>query len=105
YYLTTISGHQFWGAHTQYWSWKTDPRAVVEFDLPIALFLLTIGKAAFKLLRRTAWETADWVLISAATFVPLFYQVVLDRMDPGHVVEVYQAVLPLVLLWAIQGAE
>jgi hypothetical protein len=32
----------------------------------------------------------------------LFYQVVLDRMDYGHVIEVFQTLVPFVLLWAIE---
>jgi hypothetical protein len=102
YYQTTVSGHELWGAYSPQWSLTGDPWTTIEFALPVALFLLTIWKVVVKLRRRTPWRTIEWVIVASSTPVILFYQVVLDRMDPGHVNEVFQTLIPFVVLWAIE---
>jgi hypothetical protein len=44
----------------------------------------------------------EWVLVASSTPVLLFYQVALDRMDSGHVGEVFQTLIPFVVLWGMQ---
>ena len=90
YYQTTIAGHELWGAYAPLWSLTGDPWATIEFALPVALFLATVLKVAVKLIQRSPWRPIEWVLVASSTPVLLFYQVVLDRMDPGHVNEVFQ---------------
>lgn len=101
YYQTTISGHELWGAYSPQWSLIGDPWATIEFALPIALFLLTVWKVVDKLRRRSPWRPIEWAIVASSSPVLLFYQVVLDRMDTGHVSEVFQTLIPFVLLWAI----
>jgi hypothetical protein len=105
YYLTTISGHELWGAYSPQWSWTNSPWLTIEFALPVFLFLLTAWKVVGKLRRRTAWRPVEWVIVAASTPVILFYPVVLDRMDGGHVNEVFQTLIPFVVLWAIEIVE
>jgi hypothetical protein len=100
YYQVNATGHELWGANPVVWPFVGDRRASVEFALPIALFLLTVAKVAVKLHRRSTWRTSEWVLVASATAVPLFYPLAFDRFDPPHVGEVFQTVLPFVLLWA-----
>ena len=76
--------------------------ATIEFVLPVALWLLTVAKVVVKLLNRASWRPLEWVLVASSTPVVLFYQVVLDRMDYGHVGEVFQTLVPFVLLWAME---
>ena len=105
YYRGTISGHELWGAFplvefrwefTQYYAFAL---------LPVVLFLLTLFRMARLLFRRQQVTPRDWAMAAAATFVPLFYQVFLDRPDIGHVEEMYAAATPLVFLWAIHLIE
>ena len=102
YYQTTISGHELWGAYSPQWSLTGNVLITIEFALPIALFLLTVCKVVTKLRRRTPWRSIEWVLVASSTPVILFYQVVLDRMDGGHVNEVFQTLIPFVVLWAFE---
>jgi hypothetical protein len=102
YYQTTVSGHELWGAFSPQWSLTGDPWATIQFALPIALFLMTIAKVVGKLTRRAPWRPTEWVLVASSTPVLLFYQVALDRMDYGHVDEVFQTLIPFVVLWAME---
>jgi len=102
YYQTTISGHELWGAYSPQWSLTASPWFTIEFALPVFLFLMTAWRVVGKLRRRTAWRPVEWVIVAASTPVLLFYPVVLDRMDGGHVGEVFQTVIPFVVLWAIE---
>jgi hypothetical protein len=102
YYLTTISGHELWGALPIHWPLPDDPRASVEFVIPLVLFGMTVVMLAWKLNRRSPWRSAQWVLVASATFVPLFYQVALDRFDGGHVGEVFETLVPFVVLWGME---
>jgi hypothetical protein len=102
YYETAATGHELWGALTPQWSTTATPQATVAFALPILLFLMTVWKVVSKLLRRSSWRPIEWVLVASSTPVLLFYQVVLDRMDYPHVLEVFQTLVPFVLLWAIE---
>ena len=102
YYQTTIAGHELWGAYSPQWSLTGDPWATVEFALPIALFLVTVVKVVVKLMRRSPWRPVEWAIVASSTPVLLFYQVVLDRMDAGHVNEVFQTLIPFVVLWALE---
>jgi hypothetical protein len=102
YYATTVAGHELWGAMPNQWPFLGDVSSTVWFALPIALFLMTAAKVVWKLQRRSPWRPVEWVLVASATFVPLFYPVVLDRMDAAHVVEVTATLIPLVLLWGFE---
>lgn len=104
YYQTTISGHELWGAYSPQWSLTGAPWLTVEFALPVFLFLMTAWRVVGKLRRRTAWRPIEWVIVASSTPVLLFYPVVLDRMDGGHVNEVFQTLIPFVVLWAIEIA-
>jgi hypothetical protein len=102
YYQTAATGHELWGAYEPQWSVWGFPQATVEFALPILLFLMTVWKVVSKLLRRAPWRPIEWVLVASSTPVLLFYQVALDRLDYGHVLEVFQTLIPFVLLWAME---
>lgn len=104
YYLANISGHQYWGAYPPTWSVTGDLRPTIFFLIPIALWLATMAKLGVKLFRHSPWRPVEWVLVASGTFVPLFYQVVLDRLDAPHVYEVFQAVTPFVVLWGIEAS-
>jgi hypothetical protein len=105
YYRATISGHQYWGPFRATVLTSGPLSVQICFFLPVALYLLTVTMVVVKLLRRSRWETTDWVLVASGTFVPLFYQVAIDRLDVGHVLEVFEAVTPFVLLWGIKLAS
>jgi hypothetical protein len=102
YYLTTIRGHELWGALPVHLPLAGEPRYNAEFVLPVGLLLLTAAKVAWKLHRRSAWQPVDWVMVGSATAVPLIYQVALGRFDAPHVGIAFQAVLPLVVLWTVE---
>ncbi len=101
YYQTTIAGHELWGAYGPLWSLTGDPWATIEFALPVALFLATVLKVVVKLMQRSPWRPIEWVLVASST-PSCSYQVVLDRMDAGHVNEVFQTLIPFVVLWALE---
>lgn len=101
YYLSLAAGHELWGALPIQWP-LSDIGVDIEFGLPLALFLLTVARLAWKIGRRTPWRTVDWVLVASATFVPLYYQEAIDRLDSGHVDVLFQALTPLVLLWGYE---
>lgn len=103
YYRTAVSGHQYIGAYRPQWSMRHDLLVDAEALAPLVLFLLTVVKAVAKIRRREAWETSEWVLVATATFVPIFYPLLIDRMDPGHVGELLQAVTPFLILWGIRA--
>ena len=99
FYLAVTAGHELWGALPL----GVPPATSVinfEFALPLALFLLTVIRIVWKLQQRSSWRTVDWVLIASATFVPLYYAEALDRLDQPHVNALFQALVPMVLLWA-----
>ena len=102
YYQTAATGHELWGAFSPQWTLTGNPWATVEFALPILLFLMTVWKVVAKLIQRAPWRPVEWVLVASSTPVLLFYQVALDRMDYGHVNEVFQTLVPFVLLWAME---
>jgi hypothetical protein len=102
YYETAAVGHELWGAFTPQFTLWGNPWATVEFVLPIVLYLMTVWKVVSKLVRRAPWRTVEWVLVASSTPVLLFYMVALDRMDYGHVMEVFQTLVPFVLLWAME---
>jgi hypothetical protein len=102
YYLTTISGHELWGPLPIHWPLPGDARSSIEFVLPLLLFLLVAAKVAMKIHSRSAWKTTEWVLLAAATAVPLIWQVPIDRFDNGHVSVAFQAATPFVLLWSAE---
>ena len=103
YYTSTVAGHELWGALSIAWPLNGDLNSTVWFALPIALFLLTVAKVVRKLHRRSPWRSAEWTLVASSTFVPLFYQVIIDRFDPPHIDEVAAALIPFVFLWGIEG--
>jgi hypothetical protein len=105
YYTTTVTGHELWGALAIAWPFVGDINSSMWFALPIALFLLTVAKVVWKLERRSEWRTAEWTLVASATFVPLFYQVVLDRYDAPHVEEVAATLIPFVFLWGLEAVS
>jgi hypothetical protein len=103
YYRSAISGHQYIGAYQPQWSIRHDLLVDAEALAPLALFLLTVVKAVAKVRRREAWETSEWVLVATAIFVPIFYPLLIDRMDTGHVGELLEAVTPFLILWGIRA--
>lgn len=104
YYLAVISGHELWGALPIPWPFVGPGSTAMdlEFVLPLVLYMLTAGKIVWKLHTRAPWRTAEWTLVAAATFVPLYYSEALDRLDLGHVDVLFQALVPLVLLWSFE---
>jgi len=100
YYLANARGSELWGTLPIHWPLPGDFAASLMFALPIALFLLTAAKVAWKLQRRSPWRTSEWSLVASATAVPLFYHLALHRFDAGHVGEVFLAMVPFVVLWA-----
>ena len=104
YYPNSVSGHELEGALKAVVLSSKHLSVVVYFFLPIVLFLATVAMVVSKLLRRAEWATIDWVLVAAATFVPFIYQVAIDRLDGGHVFEVFQALIPFVLLCGFKMA-
>lgn len=101
FYLAIASGHELWGAL---------PIAVpfasaslnAEFFLPVVLFVLTVASVVWRLQRGAPWRTVEWVLVASATFVPIYYQEALDRLDLGHVDVLFQALTPMVILCAYE---
>jgi hypothetical protein len=101
FYLAVTAGHELWGALPVALPFDTTA-GNLEFFLPLALFLLTVVRVVHKLHSRAPWRSVEWVLIASATFVPLYYQEALERMDLGHVDVLFQAMVPLILLWAFE---
>ncbi len=101
FYLAVTAGHELWGALPVALPFDT-AAGNLEFFVPLALFLLTVVKVVHKLQSRAPWRSVEWVLVASATFVPLYYQEALERMDLGHVDVLFQAMVPLILLWAFE---
>jgi hypothetical protein len=104
YYEIFGPGHTLSGAEPAWWVGR-QLGPTVEFVVPVALLLLTVGRMTVALRRRNSWCSRDWVMVAAASFVLLYYQKVLARADQIHVAEVFIVTLPLVLLWLIVAAE
>jgi hypothetical protein len=104
YYPNSVSGHELEGALKPAVLSSKHLFVVVYFFLPIVLFLGTVAMVVSKLLRRAEWETIDWVLVASGSFVPFIYPVAIDRLDGGHVFEVFQALIPFVLLCGFKVA-
>jgi hypothetical protein len=102
YYLTAAPGHQYEGSFPAQWDTSTNLLADVRFYLPVVLLILTILVATVRLRRRLAWTSHDWALVGCATFVLLYFSKALDRLDLGHLTEVFAVAVLLIIMWAIQ---
>jgi hypothetical protein len=76
-------------------------RLLVYLVLPIVAIVLTAWMATAKVRRRTPWTSTDWVMVAAALWVVLYYRKGITRAGLGHLTEVFQVALPLILLWGI----
>ena len=101
YYSSVLTGHELWGALSVGLPFPS-AELNAEFFIPLALFLLTAARVVWKIQRRTSWRTVDWILVASATFVPLYYQEALDRFNVGQIDILFQAMVPLVLLWVFE---
>jgi hypothetical protein len=100
YFRANASGHELWGAVPAQFTLGFNG-TTTQMLLPMALYLLTIWRIVWKIRARSAWSTRDWVLVASAAFVPLYYESVLPRLDVGHVGLIWQASVPLLVLWSI----
>ncbi len=76
-------------------------RLVVYLVLPIVAIVLTAWMVTAKVRRRRPWTSTEWVMVAAALWVVLYYRKGITRSGPGHLTEVFQVALPLILLWGI----
>jgi hypothetical protein len=102
YYLTAAPGHQYEGSFPAKWKIADNWLVDVRFFLPVVLLLMTILVATVRIRRRVAWTSHDWTMVACAAFVLLYFSKALDRLDIGHVDEVFAVAVPLIILWAIQ---
>ena len=102
FYITAASGHQYAGSFPMQWNLRTNKAEDVYFFLPVVLFLLTVWRVSTKLRMRSTWTPDDWLMTASAMFVPLYFPEALDRLDSGHVLEVFIVSLPLIVLWGRQ---
>ncbi|HUY23055.1 MAG TPA: hypothetical protein VMV22_12040, partial [Acidimicrobiales bacterium] len=104
YYLIFGPGHALSGTVPATWI-GTNLGYTVELVVPVVLLTLTIVRAAYLVHVRRPWDSRDWVMVAAASFVALYFQKVLARADGAHVAEVFTVSLPLVLLWIVLASE
>jgi hypothetical protein len=100
YFRANANGHELWGAIPSQFTVGFNG-ATTQMLLPMALYLLTIWRIVWKIRSRSVWSTRDWALIASAAFIPLYYEGVLSRLDVSHVGLLWQAAVPLVVLWSI----
>ena len=102
YYITAVPGHQYEGSFPLQWNLGRNLADDVYFMLPVFLFLITVLYVTVIVRRRQTWRSGDWVLTACSSFVPLYYTKALDRLDMGHVIEVFSVTVPLLILWSIR---
>jgi hypothetical protein len=72
---------------------------------PVALWLGVIVRVAGRVLRRTALSIFDWVMVAAALDDVLYFLKAVQRADSAHVVQSFEAALPLLFLWSIASLD
>ncbi len=103
YYRVFGSDHALWGAYPFQWSLEHQFGTTVQFLLPGLLWLATIVRLAIRLHSRRPFSPRDWSLLLSGLFVVSYYQKVIDRLDTGHVYEIFAVATPLMLLWGIEA--
>ncbi len=74
-----------------------------ELFLPVAAILATIFLVFAKVRGGRRLLTHDWLCIAGAVMVMLYYQKGISRADSGHLAEVFEVTVPLLLLLAYRG--
>jgi hypothetical protein len=87
--------------------WPLGTNLLYTFFLwaPVPLWLFVIVRMVAKLLRRSGLSILDWVMVAAALDDVLYFIKVVQRADGAHVVQCFEATLPLLFLWAIVSLE
>ncbi len=84
------------------WVLHTDLLSTFSFFAPMVLWLMTIGRTAAKVVRRSPWSSMDWTMVAAATMAILYFPKVVQRADAGHAAQVLDVCIPLLFLWGIE---
>lgn len=71
-----------------------------ELFLPVVAILATIGLVCTRVRGGRRLVTQDWLCIASALLVALYYQKGISRADAGHLAEVFEVTVPLLLLLA-----
>ncbi len=71
-----------------------------ELFVPVAAVLATIFLVCAKVRGGRRLVTQDWLCVASAILVALYYQKGISRADAGHLAEVFEVTVPLLLLLA-----
>ena len=77
------------------------PRLLLYLTLPVVLIVFTAWMATAKVRERRPWTSTEWVMVAGALWALLYYRKGITRSGLGHLTEVFQVVLPILLLWGI----
>ena len=69
-----------------------------ELFLPVAGILATIFLVTAKVRGGRRLVTQDWMCVASAVLVALYYQKGISRADTGHLAEVFEVTVPLLML-------
>lgn len=105
YFRLFTSDHALWGARPVAWSWGTQLRFTAYFLLPAVVAVGTVARTVALVRTRRPLSARDWTLVGCALFALIYFQKGLDRTDISHVIEVYTASTPLILLAGISVLE
>ncbi len=73
-------------------------RYSIELFLPIAAIVVTILLVVARIRGGRRLVIQDWLCVAAAIMVALYYPKGIDRADVGHIAEVFEVTVPLLLL-------
>lgn len=105
YYRIFGSNHALWGALPFQWSVRHDLSTTIFFALPVIVWLGIVALVSLRARARHGLTIRQWCLLCAGLFVVIYFQKGLDRLDPGHVGEVFDVSTPAVLLAGIELAS
>lgn len=72
----------------------------LELVIPVAAIVATFCLVTVRVRGGRRLVTHDWLSIAAALLVALYYQKGISRADSGHIAEVFEVTVPLLLLLA-----
>lgn len=72
----------------------------LELLLPVAAIVATIGLVVVRVRSGYRLVTQDWLCVATAILVALYYQKAVSRADTGHIAEVFEVTVPLLILLA-----
>lgn len=78
-------------------------RYSLELYLPVVCLVATIIIVAVSLRRGRRLVVHDWLCVAGSILIGLYYQKGVSRADSGHIAEVFEVTLPLIVLLIYRG--